>query len=622
VNIPIVMVSRDLRIRRFTSPAEALLNLMGHDLGRPIDHIRPNLELPELGRHLLGVIETLAPKDLEVRDREGRWYSLRLRPYITVDNKIDGAVLALVDIDEIKRSTLQVKRALDYAEAIVDSVRQPLAVLDDRLEVRRANQAFFRAFRLSPAEVVGRPIAELGSPWADPGFAESLRPVLAEGRPVKDRELTAPFALIGRRTFQYSAGSVDWKGTGTPMILLAMEDITDRKREIDRDRMLLRELTARVEAERANRKKDEFLAMLAHELRNPLAPVLNALLVLRSPGSSPSDLDWATQIMERQVRHMARLIDDLLDVSRVMRGTIELRRERVDLGRVVRHVVDHARPFLGSRRHELTVSIPPGPIPMQADPVRLEQILTNLLHNAAKYTPEGGQIGLSVAREGGELVIRIKDNGIGIAPDQLPEVFELFMQADRSLDRSLGGLGIGLTLVKTLVELHGGSIEAISEGPGRGSEFVVRLPAAEQAEQEAPEAEGDGDGEGDGAPTCPRRILIVDDSPDAIRTLEVLLSRLGHEIRSAADGPAALEAVGAFSPDLVILDLGLPGMDGFEVARRLRADPKASGLTIVALSGYGQEDDRRRCREAGFDDHAVKPVDLDRLRELLLVRHG
>jgi two-component system CheB/CheR fusion protein len=256
---------------------------------------------------------------------------------------------------------------------------------------------------------------------------------------------------------------------------------------------------------------------------------------------------------------------------------------------------------------------------MQADPVRLEQILTNLLHNAAKYTPEGGQIGLSVAREGGELVVRVRDNGIGIDPEQLPEVFELFMQADRSLDRSLGGLGIGLTLVKTLVELHGGSIEAISEGPGRGSEFIVRLPAAEPVEPVEPvEQEGDGDG----APISPRRILIVDDSPDAIRTLEVLLSRLGHEIHTATDGPAALEAVAAFSPDLVILDLGLPDMDGFEVARRLRAAPKTSGLTLVALSGYGREDDRRKCREVGFDDHAVKPVDFDRLQELLVARHG
>ena len=615
VNIAIVMVSRDLRIRRFTTPAEKLLNLMGHDVGRPIDHIRPNVEVPDLGRHLAEVISTLAPKDLEVQGREGRWYSLRLRPYITVDNKIDGAVLAIVDIDEIKRSTIQVSRALDYAEAIVESVRQPLVVLDEELVVRRVNQAFCRAFRLSPGEAVGRPMAELGGGWADPQLAGALRPVLPEGRPVKGRELTADFAVIGRRTFQFATALVDWKGAGTPMILLAMDDITDRKREAERDRMLLRELTARIEAERANRKKDEFLAMLAHELRNPLSRVLNALLVLRSPGASPGDLEWATQIMERQVRHMARLIDDLLDVSRVMRGSIQLRTERVELGRIARQVVENARPFIRSRRHELIVSIPEQPIPMIADPVRVEQILTNLLHNAAKYTPEGGKISLTVGRDGGEAVVRVKDNGIGIERGQLGEVFELFMQADTSLDRSLGGLGIGLTLVKTLAELHGGSIQAFSEGPGLGSEFVVRLPEATGA--------GDGpDDEEDDEPVPPRRILIVDDSPDALRTMEVLLHRLGHDIRTAPDGASALGAVGEFGPDLVLLDLGLPGMDGYQVARRLRADPSTAGLTLVALSGYGQEEDVRRCRDAGFDDHAVKPVDFDRLRQLLRVRHG
>ncbi|QDV32179.1 chemotaxis protein CheB [Tautonia plasticadhaerens] len=615
VNIAIVMVSRDLKIRRFTTPAEKVLNLMGHDIGRPIDHIRPNVEVPDLGRHLAEVISSLAPRDLEVQDREGRWYSFRLRPYITVENKIDGAVLAIVDIDEIKRSTLKVRRALDYAEAIVESVRQPLLVLDEGLVVRRVNQAFCRTFRLSSGEVVGRPMAKLGGAWADPELTEALRPVLAEGRPVKGRELTADFPIIGHRTFQYGGGLIDWKGAGTPMILLAMDDITDRKREAERDRMLMRELSARIEAEQANRKKDEFLAMLAHELRNPLSPVLNALLVLRSPGASPGDLEWATQIMERQVRHMARLIDDLLDVSRVMRGSIQLRTERIDLGRVARQVVENVRSFVRSRRHELTVSIPEQPIPMFADPVRVEQILTNLLHNAAKYTPEAGKISLTIDRGEGEAVVRVKDNGIGIDPDQLGEVFELFMQADKSLDRSLGGLGIGLTLVKTLVELHGGSIQGFSEGPGLGSEFVVRLPEAADA-VEGPRVEEDGE------PTPPRRILIVDDSPDALRTMEVLLHRLGHDIRTAPDGPSALAAVAEFGPDLVLLDLGLPGLDGYQVARRLRDGPPTAGLTLVALSGYGQEEDLRRCREAGFDDHAVKPIDLDRLQQLLHVRRG
>ena len=617
VNIPIVMVNRDRLIRRYTTPAERLLNLIPADIGRPIGNIRPNLDLDDLDRLIGQVIETLAPRDLEVRDLEGRWHSLRLRPYITLDKKIDGAVMALVDIDDIKRGAEQLEIARDAAESIVEAVWQPLVVLDDGLRLIRANQAFYQTFRLQVDQVIGRPLADLfdGS-WNDPTLIDRLGTVLPEQADLRNLELENEFGAIGRRTFRLNARPIHFGGDGTAAILLAMEDVTEARREADRQQALLREQAARVEAERSNQRKDEFLAMLAHELRNPLSPILNALLLLRSPDPDPRDLEWGVAVMERQVRHMARLIDDLLDVSRVMRGGIELRRERVDLVRSLRHAVDGVRSLIETRRHTLELDLPQGPIDLMLDPVRIEQVLTNLLNNAAKYTPEGGQIRLSAAVEGSEVVVRVRDNGYGIAPEQLREVFDLFMQVDRTLERSLGGLGIGLTLVKTLVELHGGSVEAHSEGRGLGSEFIIRFPLDVRASTPASASTDDG------GPGASRRVLIVDDNRDAARSLALLLKRYGHIVETADDGPSGLEAARSFAPEVALLDIGLPGMDGHELARRLRDDEALRDIVLVALTGYGTEGDRLEALDAGFDAHATKPVDLDRLREIIQTTRG
>jgi CheY-like chemotaxis protein len=395
------------------------------------------------------------------------------------------------------------------------------------------------------------------------------------------------------------------------MILLALEDITERKREIERKQQLLREQAARFEAERANRRKDEFLAMLAHELRNPLAPILNSLLVLRAGEAKTADVDWALKILERQVRYLSRLIEDLLDASRVMRGAIQLRSERMELGPAVSHALEVVRSVIEGRNHHLSINSPTEPIVLDADPVRIEQILVNMLHNAAKYTPEGGEISMTYGREGDQAVIRVADNGIGIAPEHIHEVFDLFMQVDNSLERSLGGLGIGLTLVKSLAELHGGSVEAHSAGIGKGSEFVVRLPA-----QPAPDSTAEGSTES-ASPAGPLRILIVDDNQDSSESLARLLQNMGHETRTAATGEKAIEIAREFRPAIALLDIGLPVMNGFELARRLRAEPEHKNLTIVAISGYGKDDDMNRARESGIDDYAVKPIALDRLNKIL-----
>ena len=367
----------------------------------------------------------------------------------------------------------------------------------------------------------------------------------------------------------------------------------------------------RVSRPSANRRKDEFLAMLAHELRNPLAPILNSLLVLRASEAKPADVDWALKILERQVRYLSRLIEDLLDASRVMRGAIQLRRERIELAPAVSHALEVVRSVIEGRRHHLTVNPPTEPIILDADPVRIEQILVNMLHNAAKYTPEEGEISLTYGREGDQAVIRVIDNGIGIAREHIHEVFDLFMQVDNSLERSLGGLGIGLTLVKSLAELHGGTVEAHSAGVGKGSEFVVRLPALPVGDSAAL-----GNTETT-APAGPLRVLIVDDNQDSRESLARLLESMGHETQIAATGERAIEIARDFRPAIALLDIGLPVMNGFEVARRLRAEPEQKNLTIVAVSGYGKDEDTKRAREAGFDDYAVKPITLDRLNQIL-----
>lgn len=364
----------------------------------------------------------------------------------------------------------------------------------------------------------------------------------------------------------------------------------------------------------ADQRKDEFLAMLAHELRNPLAPIRNSVQVMtRLLSEDDGDLRWSAGVVERQTQHLTRLVDDLLDVSRFTHGRIELRKEPTDLAAVVAGVLETTRPAIDERRQHLSVALPSEPLLLEADPVRMAQVVANLLNNAVKYTPEGGQIWLSLERLDGEAVLRVRDAGIGISADLLPRVFDLFTQAEHTLDRSRGGLGIGLTLVRGLVEQHGGRVEVASGGANQGSEFVVRLPLSSQPLRPKiiPTANPAL------ASSLSRRVLVVDDNADAANSLAKLLELTGHEARTAYDGPSALEAARAYRPDLILLDIGLPNLDGYEVARRLRKQPDNERTLIVALTGYGQDADQRRSRAVGFDCHLVKPVDFDMIQLLL-----
>jgi PAS domain S-box-containing protein len=380
---------------------------------------------------------------------------------------------------------------------------------------------------------------------------------------------------------------------------------------------ITRDLTERkrVEAlEEADLRRNEFLAMLSHELRNPLAPIRNALSVMRLSGVSEPSLDWARTVVERQVSHLTRLVDDLLDVSRIVVGKITLQRKSIDVAQVVTAAVEASSPLIDSRGHSLAVVMPPGPLPIEGDLTRLSQALTNLLNNAAKYTPPPGEIHLTVEKEGEEQVaIRVRDTGVGIAADLLPKIFELFTQGERPLDRSEGGLGIGLTLAQRLVKLHGGSIEAMSAGPGQGSELVLHLPLAAAPAQ----VYSSGLRPAEARPAGPRRVLVVDDNRDAAESLEILLQLWGHQARSANDGPEALALVADFHPEIILLDIGLPGMDGYEVARQIRELPAGRNALIVAVTGYGRSSDRLQSQDAGFDHHLVKPVQPEVLQELI-----
>jgi signal transduction histidine kinase len=460
--------------------------------------------------------------------------------------------------------------------------------------------------------------------------------VLRTGKPEIVTEITEEMILKGARDERHlhlirSLGlksyiAVPLIVSGKPLGVLTFATAESNRRYNATDLALATELAHRAAVAVENtklyqalretdRRKDEFLATLAHELRNPLAPIRNSLQILKLPRVDAETVERSREMMERQVHHLVRLVDDLLDVSRVMRGKIELRREQIELAAVVARAVETVQPLLDSQGHNLSVRMTSQSLLLDADPVRLAQVIGNILTNAAKYTDVNGRIWLTADREGNKAVIRIRDNGIGIVPTMLPRIFELFVQVDHASTKAQGGLGIGLTLVKNLVEMHNGTVEAHSEGLGKGTEFVVWLPLAVQ-----PAHQGDkGKPDEIALSVVPsgHRLLVVDDNQDAAISLAMLLRLQGHEVRVAHSGSAALELVKIFTPDLVFLDIGMPGMDGYEVARRIREQPGLGKIVLAALTGWGQQEDRRRTAQAGFDHHLVKPPEPELVAKLL-----
>ena len=386
-------------------------------------------------------------------------------------------------------------------------------------------------------------------------------------------------------------------------ILHRNRDLSTLNKELRSANQTLADLADQIRQE--SDRKDEFLAMLSHELRNPLASIHNAAWLLEKGRGCDDEARRAIQILRRQARHLSSLVDDLLDVSRITRGLVELKRERVDLIAVVNRALETAHPLFDEKRHKVSLSVPQDPVWVNGDPVRLEQVLVNLLNNAAKYTNAGGQISVSLKRRDASAEVHVRDNGIGLGPELLSRIFDLFQQDERGLARSEGGLGIGLTVVERLVEMHGGWVSVISEGDDKGSEFIVDLPLApEQEPGPVPEPAEPPDTAGS------RRVLVVDDDRDAAESLSMLLELSGHEVSVAYDGTSALANLKEIAPDVILLDIGLPGMSGYELAKQLRRDLSGRKVRIAAVSGYGQESDRERAYAAGFDEHFVKPVDI------------
>jgi PAS domain S-box-containing protein len=473
-------------------------------------------------------------------------------------------------------------------------------IKDSRGKYVFANDAAVRAFRTPRADLYGKTDEEVFPPQTAAQFRENDRRALESGAGVQVVETlehddgVLHHSLVSKFPIPGPGGEADLVG-GVAF------DITEMKRA----EQALRE---------ADRRKDEFLAMLAHELRNPLAPIRNAVQAMAMLLPADANLRRARNMVERQVLHLTRLVDDLLDVSRVTRGKIMLHKAPLLVADLVGHAVEAIRPLVEARKHGLTVSLSHRTLCLEGDATRLTQVLDNLLANAAKYQDNGGHIWLSACREGGEVVFRVRDRGLGIPRDKLSEVFELFAQVDRTIDRSQGGLGIGLALVRSLVQMHGGSVTAASDGPGTGSQFTVRLPAL----PEEPSPPG-GEAPNRAAVRTPgRRVLVVDDNVDSAESLAMVLRLSGHEVRTVHEGAAVLGAARDFRPQAVLLDIGLPGgLTGYDLAPRLRGEPGLGSVLLIALTGYGQEEDRRRAREVGFDHHLTKPADLSVLHALL-----
>jgi two-component system, chemotaxis family, CheB/CheR fusion protein len=854
VPLAIVMLGPDLRVRRFNSTAESLLSLKSTDVGRSLGDIKFNFDLPQFESLLTEVFDTVRAHEVDVRDKHGHWYSLRLWPYRTLENKIDGVVILLVDVDAIKQ-------ALAFTTSIVATVREPLLVLDADLRVRTASRSFYETFHVAAESTERRLLFELGnSQWDLPDLRRLLEEVLPHHNEVNDYVIERDFEHLGPKKMLLNARTLVQSENAPPLILLAIEDVmerdaavsalrdseqrfralfesgpiavyscdlsgtvqefnrravelwgrepkpadvsekycgsfkmhfpdgtflphercpmadvlrgaspaahdtevqierpdgsrisvivnivplknvrgeitgaincfydvTERKRaeellresrqrlasliESSNDAIITKSLDGiiqswnaaaerlygykaeevvgrsialvmppdhpdemnnileriragehvdhfettrvrrdgrriqvsvtvspikdaagrvvgaskiarditdqkRLEAELrdADRRKDEFLATLAHELRGPLAPLSNMLEIMKRTGGNDELTLQARHTMARQLSQMTRLIDDLLDVSRISRGKLLLRRNVVELSSVMYQAVEACRPAAERAQQELTVTSPPEPIYVDADPVRLAQVFGNLLNNACKYTESQGRFVLRAERQGRDLMVSIKDTGIGIRAEMLPFVFNMFTQVDQSLERSQSGLGIGLTLVQRFVELHGGTVQALSEGPGRGSEFIVRLPIVVDKPEVQPRPEP---AESEKT-TAGRRILVVDDNRDSATTLALLLKMTGNEVETAHDGLEAVHAAATVRPEVVLLDIGLPKMNGYEACRKIREQAQGRGIVMIALTGWGQDEDRRKSREAGFDGHLVKPVVHAELMKLL-----
>jgi len=629
--------------------------------GRPVSHVTGRHIREVLGDAVYAVIAPHVRAALSgrrvtfesgftYRDGTPRYVRATYVPDVGEDGRVHGFVAHVTDITDLKRAEEERERARRGADELARVARRLTESLDIGAVAERIAESTLSLFQAQSSVVrllqpdgslacvaiagkwlenfkpgyllppgvglVGRAVAERRALWTSDILAEPSvvltgafrrglagaghHAVLAAPLQVKG-EIIGAISTAHREIRTFTQAEIDLLQAFADQAALAMRNV----------QLFAREQAARAEAEAASRAKDQFLALLAHELRNPLAPIVTAATLLRRPGVAAAAVEQSAAIVERQAKNLARLLDDLLDVSRITRDRIELRCQTLSIGDVVTHALEAARPLIDDRCQAVSLDLPGAPLHVEGDPARLEQIVVNVLNNAAKYTPPGGSIGIGVSEEGGEAVVRIRDTGIGIPAEMVPRIFELFVQGDQSLAHTSGGLGIGLTLVRRLVELHRGRVEVHSDGPGRGSQFTIGLPVSRTSPPPGPVHTA----------STPRRrpagtVLLIEDNADSRQSLRTLLEHEGYRVDEMADGASGLDRAEATRPDIVLIDIGLPGLDGYEVARRIRSRRGAAPI-LVAITGYGQADDRRRSHEAGFDAHLTKPVSPDRLVDVL-----
>ena len=735
----VIITDTEGRVTFLNSVAEYLTGWTPQEaVGQPLDSVfciineesRQPVENPAVPAWRDGVVVGLDNQSLLVAN-DGTERAIDYSAAPIEHGEVGGMVLVFRDSSERKRQEQQVQAALAYAENIIATVREPFLVLDRDLRVVTANRSFYENFHVTPEETQGCFIYDLGNrQWDIPRLRLLLEEILPQDHQFHDFQVEYDFPTIGRKIVLLNARRIREPGNQAELILLAIEDITERNqaevamrtsevryrrlfetardgilildahtgqitevnpfmtellgyghddfmgkelwqiglfkdksaneaafRELQQhgyirydhlpleaksgkrvevefvsnvyqvnhqhvvqcnirdigDRSRLEKQTQQQAAELADlhRRKDEFLAMLGHELRNPLAPIMNAVLLLRPLGSENPTLQLSRSIIERQVGQLTRLVDDLLEVSRITTGRIHLHQEHLDMRGVVERAVETGRPLFSQHQHILTVRLSPQPIWVNADAARLEQVVVNLLNNAAKYSKDHSHIFLGLQQDGAEAVLRVRDEGVGIAAELLPRIFDLFTQAERSLDRSQGGLGLGLALVRQLVEMHGGRVE-VHSSLGEGSEFVVRLPVVAAPAPLPPTTATEA-----AQPTESLRVLVVDDNKDGAESLAMLVKESGHDVRTAYDGPSALQAALQYRPSVVLIDIGLPEMSGYEVAKRIRHEPTLQKVVLVAVTGYGREADRQTSLEAGFNHHLVKPAAFKNVQQIL-----
>ena len=556
-------------------------------------------------------IDTGEPFQFEHRVRRSdgvyRWHVSRAAPLRDGDGRIVLWVGSNTDVHDIRQTEQVVRNSEIRYRRLFQAAKDGILILDAMTgKIVDANAFMCGMLGLDLPELLGKELHEIGM-FEDEKANKGAFKELQQNGYIRYDHL--PIQKPNGDTTQVEFVSNVYREGQRLMAQCNVRDISVR---VELERQIKQQTEAMADQ---HRRKDEFLAMLSHELRNPLAPIRSAthLLRLQARGSDNPIQQQAREVIDRQVTNLTRLVSDLLEISRVVTGRIKMRMEILDAKQVVQHALETARPLIDRQRHEVTLSLPAAPVWMQADATRLEEIVVNLLANAAKYTDDGGRIEMSLEQPGNHALLRVRDSGVGIAKELLPQIFDLFTQADRSLDRAQGGLGIGLNLDQRLVQLHGGTVEAHSAGPGQGSEFVVRLPivaAPGTAAADAPTPATE-------APEHGLRILAVDDNVDACTMLANLLRIEGHSVQTAHTGPAALKTALTWLPDVVLLDIGLPEIDGYEVARRLRAEPALKNTRLIAITGYGNESDVQLSTEAGFDAHLLKPVDLREIEKLL-----